>query len=128
MLEDAIPCACFPSPHPQTTSPTETRGACRCCWSKFIAKPELMYPENKVFKSTRPSGSGDLTQLSTGHSDSGFALVFVFVIATGVLRLRLAATVIATTALCLSAAVIATALRLGLVAAAIAALLLVLRA
>jgi hypothetical protein len=39
-----------------------------------IAKPELMYPENKVFKSTRPSGSGDLTQLSTGHSDSGFAL------------------------------------------------------
>jgi hypothetical protein len=40
-----------------------------------IAKPELMYPESKVFKSTRPSGNGDLTQLSTGHSDSGFDLV-----------------------------------------------------
>jgi len=41
-----------------------------------IAKPELLYPESKVFKSTRPSGSGDLTQLSIGHSDSGFALGF----------------------------------------------------
>jgi hypothetical protein len=33
-----------------------------------------MYPESKAFKSTRPSGSGDLAQPSTGHSDSGFAL------------------------------------------------------
>ena len=35
-----------------------------------------MYPESKAFKSTRPSGSGDLAQPSKGHSDSGFALVF----------------------------------------------------
>jgi hypothetical protein len=39
-----------------------------------IAKPELMYPESKVFKSTRPSGSGDLAQNSTGHNYSGSAL------------------------------------------------------
>jgi hypothetical protein len=40
----------------------------------YTAKPELMYPETTAFKSTRPPGSGDLTQYSTGYSYSGFAL------------------------------------------------------
>src|ERR1035438_1196579 len=39
-----------------------------------IAKPESAYPETTAFKSTRPSGSGDIEQNSTGHSYSGFAL------------------------------------------------------
>jgi len=39
-----------------------------------IAKPELMYPGTTPFKSTRPPGSVNPTQLSTGHSNSGFAL------------------------------------------------------
>jgi transposase len=42
--------------------------------SRSIAKPESTYPETTAFKSTRPSGSGDIEQNSTGHSYSGFAL------------------------------------------------------
>ena len=38
------------------------------------AEPESMYPETTAFKSTRPSGSGDPEQNSTGHSYSGSAL------------------------------------------------------
>jgi len=34
-----------------------------------------MYPESTAFKSMRPSGSGDLAQNSTGHGDSGSALI-----------------------------------------------------
>jgi hypothetical protein len=41
---------------------------------KDRAEPELVYPESTEFKSTRPSASGDPTQNSTGHSNSGFAL------------------------------------------------------
>ena len=39
-----------------------------------IAEPESLYPETTTFKSTRPSGSGDPEQNSTGHSYSGSAI------------------------------------------------------
>jgi hypothetical protein len=45
---------------------------------KDRAEPELVYPESTEFKSTRPSGSGDPAQNSTGHSNSGFALAYRF--------------------------------------------------
>ncbi len=38
------------------------------------AKPEMLYPEATAFKSTRPTGSGDLGQHSTRHTFSGFAV------------------------------------------------------
>jgi hypothetical protein len=41
----------------------------------IIAKPELLYTGATALKSTRPTGSGDLAQYSTGHTNSGFALV-----------------------------------------------------
>src|SRR5208283_1023142 len=40
----------------------------------ITAEPEQMYPETAVFKSTRPSGSGDPARNSTGHSNSDSAL------------------------------------------------------
>ena len=45
--------------------------------AKITAEPELMYPETAAFKSTRPPGSGDLAQCSTGYSYSGFALTLL---------------------------------------------------
>src|SRR5271157_4766784 len=42
-----------------------------------IAEPESMDPESTAIKSTRPSGSGDPAQNSTGHGNSGSALGWV---------------------------------------------------
>src|ERR1035441_8488606 len=36
-----------------------------------------MYPEATMLNSTRPAGSGESSVLSTGHSNSGFALVVI---------------------------------------------------
>jgi hypothetical protein len=44
------------------------------CQGQDYSGPELVYPEGTPFKSTRPSGSGDPAQYSTGHSHSGSAL------------------------------------------------------
>jgi hypothetical protein len=39
-----------------------------------IAKPEWLCTESTSLESTRPAGSGDHAQNSTGHTNSGFAL------------------------------------------------------
>src|SRR5277367_927406 len=38
----------------------------------------MLPPEAAVFESTRPSGSGDVEQNSTGHTFSGFALNMLY--------------------------------------------------
>jgi hypothetical protein len=39
----------------------------------FIAKPGMVYPESTSVQLTRPSGSGNPAQNSTGHSNPGSA-------------------------------------------------------
>src|ERR1035441_7548814 len=75
-----IPCSpCQPMAASSTCTPSLSRRSLRRQSSEIravcaIAKPESTYPETTAFKSTRPSGSGDIEQNSTGHSYSGFAL------------------------------------------------------
>src|ERR1035438_6977268 len=76
-----IPCSpCQPMAASSTCTPSLSRRSLRRQSSEIravcaIAKPESTYPETTAFKSTRPSGSGDIEQNSTGHSYSGFALM-----------------------------------------------------
>jgi hypothetical protein len=39
-----------------------------------MAIPESQHPKAAHLQSTRPTGSGDLTQISKGHSSSGIAV------------------------------------------------------
>ena len=64
------PMTFFAPRSPYTGSRRRSRHRCAT-----IAKPELMYPETTALKLTRPSGSGNPAQSSTGHSYSGFALL-----------------------------------------------------
>jgi hypothetical protein len=64
---------------------TKTGQWANIAWS--IAEPGKVYRETAAFKSTRPSGSGDPAQNSTGRSNPGFALAAGCVISGPAIRL-----------------------------------------